>query len=284
MRKTHVMKNFIYLTIISFSILVSCKKDSVEPDPISPPVMPIPVDPLSVEKKNHAVVFYFGEDWCSSCGHNGMPTLNSLLSFEGQKLNGFQISWNSNNQTLNWPPGAGMSAMFNQGVFNNVNGIPAFAVNTTQQPLNSTMINQAIQKADSFNVQSVIAAMALTKSIENDTLTIETRVKFYENIPQGSNYSLALFVVEDSVIAGQSSYGGYVGNYVHRNLLRTVNGSDYSGTVLNNFNAIAKNETFENTFNFYIKPAWNPSHLKVIGVIWKRGTYPAIVINSKLIK
>lgn len=278
------MKKSYYLIIISFSILVSCKKDPNVPKLIPPPVITIPTDGLSVVKKNHAAIFYFGEDWCSSCGTYGVPTLDSLLKFEGQKLNGFQVSWNSNNVNLNWPWGDGMYHIFNYGVFNNANGIPAFAVNTIQQPLHTSVVaivNEAVQKAAAFNEQNVIAAIALKKSIEDDTLIIKSRVKFYKDIPQGTNYSLALFVVEDSVISYQSSFSGNSNN-VHRNLVRTVNGSDYSGTILNNLNAISKDQTFDNTYDLYINPTWNPSHLKVIGVLWKRGTNPAIVINSKL--
>ncbi len=280
------MKKSYYLIFISFSILVSCKKDPNEPKLIPPPVNTIPTDGLSVEKKNQAAVFYFGEDWCSSCGTYGGPTLDSILKFEGQKLNGFQVSWNSNNVNLNWPAGDGMYHVFNYGVFNNANGIPAFAVNTIQQPLHPNvvaMVNEAVQKAEAFNAQNVIAAIALKKSIEDDTLVIKSRVKFYENIPQGTNYSLALFIVEDSVIFYQSSFSGNTNN-VHRNLVRTVNGIDYSGTILNNLSAITKDQTFDYSYELYINPAWNPAHLKVIGVLWKRGTYPAIVINTILAK
>jgi len=270
------------LALACVSILFNaCKKDDTAPSPGGSTT-------LSVEKKNRAAVIYFGEDWCPPCGTYGGPTLDSCLKQEGTLLTGMKINTSSNNSSLNWSTGQGMWNVFNTGVFASANAIPSMAVNTTKQSVTTSVSSNysgAVNKATTFANGTVIAGIALRKSISGDSIAVDTKVKFFSDIAAGSDYRLAVYVVEDKLFTSQSTSSGTNSNYEYRNLVRTSNATVYYGTEINNGgDAIALDQEFSNTYKMYLKPAWNKNNLKVIGILWKMGGSPAQIVNSNVVK
>ena len=270
------------LALACVSILFNaCKKDDTAPASGGS-------TSLTVEKKNRAAVIYFGEDWCPPCGSYGGPTLDSCLKQEGTLLTGMKINTSSNNSSLNWSTGQGMWNVFNSGVFASANAIPSMAVNTTKQSVTTSVSSNysgAVAKATTFANGTVIAGIALRKSISGDSIAVDTKVKFFSDIAAGSDYRLAVYVVEDKLFTSQSTSSGTNANYEYRNLVRTCNASAYYGLEVNNGgDAIALDQEFSNTYKMYLKPAWNKNNLKVIGILWKMGGSPAQVVNSNVVK
>jgi hypothetical protein len=270
------------LALACVSILFNaCKKDDTAPSSGGSTT-------LSVEKKNRAAVIYFGEDWCPPCGTYGGPTLDSCLKQEGTLLTGMKINTSSNNSSLNWSTGQGMWNVFNTGVFASANAIPSMAVNTTKQSVTTSVSSNysgAVNKATTFANGTVIAGIALRKSISGDSIAVDTKVKFFSDIAAGSDYRLAVYVVEDKLFTSQSTSSGTNSNYEYRNLVRTSNATVYYGTEINNGgDAIALDQEFSNTYKMYLKPAWNKNNLKVIGILWKMGGSPAQIVNSNVVK
>jgi len=270
------------LALACVSILFNaCKKDDTAPSSGGSTT-------LSVEKKNRAAVIYFGEDWCPPCGTYGGPTLDSCLKQEGTLLTGMKINTSSNNSSLNWSTGQGMWNVFNTGVFASANAIPSMAVNTTKQSVTTSVSSNysgAVSKATTFANGTIIAGIALRKSISGDSIAVDTKVKFFSDIAAGSDYRLAVYVVEDKIITSQSTSSGTNANYEYRNLVRTCNASAYYGLEINNGgDAIALDQEFSNTYKMYLKPAWNKNNLKVIGILWKMGGSPAQIVNSNVVK
>jgi len=270
------------LALACVSILFNaCKKDDTAPSSSGSTT-------LSVEKKNRAAVIYFGEDWCPPCGTYGGPTLDSCLKQEGTLLTGMKINTSSNNSSLNWSTGQGMWNVFNTGVFASANAIPSMAVNTTKQSVTTSVSSNysgAVNKATTFANGTVIAGIALRKSISGDSIAVDTKVKFFSDIAAGSDYRLAVYVVEDKLFTSQSTSSGTNSNYEYRNLVRTSNATVYYGTEINNGgDAIALDQEFSNTYKMYLKPAWNKNNLKVIGILWKMGGSPAQIVNSNVVK
>ncbi|MFM7015133.1 MAG: Omp28-related outer membrane protein [Bacteroidota bacterium] len=268
------------LALACISILFNaCKKDDTTPAATGSTT-------LTVEKKNRAAIIYFGEDWCPPCGSYGGPTLDSCLKQEGSLLTGMKINTSSNNSSLNWATGNGMWTVFNSGVFASANAIPSMAVNTTKQSVTTSVSSNysgAVAKATTFANSTIIAGVALRKSISGDSISVDTKVKFYSDIVAGSDYRLAVYVVEDKIFTTQSTSAGSVSNYEYRNLVRTCNASAYSGVTINNGgDAITLDQEFSNTYKMYLKPTWNKSNLKVIGILWKMGGSPAQVVNSNV--
>ncbi|MFN5347715.1 MAG: Omp28-related outer membrane protein [Bacteroidota bacterium] len=270
------------LALACVSILFNaCKKDDTAPSSSGSTT-------LTVEKKNRAAVIYFGEDWCPPCGSYGGPTLDSCLKQEGTLFTGMKINTSSNNSSLNWSTGQGMWNVFNSGVFANANAIPSMAVNTTKQSVTTNVSSNysgAVSKATTFANGTVIAGIALRKSISGDSISVDTKVKFFSDIAAGSDYRLAVYVVEDKLFTSQSTSSGTNSNYEYRNLVRTCNASAYYGLEVNNGgDAIALDQEFSNTYKMYLKPAWNKNNLKVIGILWKMGGSPAQIVNSNVVK
>ena len=270
------------LALACVSILFNaCKKDDTAPSSGGSTT-------LSVEKKNRAAVIYFGEDWCPPCGTYGGPTLDSCLKQEGTLLTGMKINTSSNNSSLNWSTGQGMWNVFNTGVFASANAIPSMAVNTTKQSVTTSVSSNysgAVNKATTFANGTVIAGIALRKSISGDSIAVDTKVKFFSDIAAGSDYRLAVYVVEDKLFTSQSTSSGTNSNYEYRNLVRTSNATVYYGAEINNGgDAIALDQEFSNTYKMYLKPAWNKNNLKVIGILWKMGGSPAQIVNSNVVK
>jgi len=273
------MKKLVFALACVSILFNACKKDDTAPSSGGSTT-------LSVEKKNRAAVIYFGEDWCPPCGTYGGPTLDSCLKQEGTLLTGMKINTSSNNSSLNWSTGQGMWNVFNTGVFASANAIPSMAVNTTKQSVTTSVSSNysgAVNKATTFANGTVIAGIALRKSISGDSIAVDTKVKFFSDIAAGSDYRLAVYVVEDKLFTSQSTSSGTNSNYEYRNLVRTSNATVYYGTEINNGgDAIALDQEFSNTYKMYLKPAWNKNNLKVIGILWKMGGSPAQIVNSNV--
>jgi hypothetical protein len=272
------MKKLLTLALLVATTFLSCKKDDDEP------VAGSGSSSLTVEKKNKALVIYFGEDWCGPCGSAGGPSLDTALSQEGISLTGLKINSDSNNDTLNWQPGNQMFFDFSSTIFQS-NGIPAMAVNNTKQLVSSSLgsnYNSILAKANQFVADSVTAGIALNKVIIGDSIKINTKVKFFKAQNAGVQFKLAVYLVEDDVISSQ--IGSSNPNYEHRNQVRIANGSNsYLGVPLNNSDPISINQEFSNTFTLGLKPYWKRNKIKVIGVIWKSGSTPYKVVNSNVV-
>ena len=264
----------------------ACKKSN-SAEPAKTVVTPADTN-LYVEKLNRAAVVYFGEDWCPPCGTYGGPTLDSCLNKESTLLTGIKVNGSSNNTSLNCAIGSAMYGAFNTGVFGNAGTIPAMAINNAEQIIYtsvSTNYSQALTKATTFSTTSVVAAVALRKTVEGDTISVQTKLHFYNAIAAGSNYKLTVFVLEDNVIASQHTTTGIVNNYVYRNLVRTTNNnSSYLGLPINNSLAIVADQEFNNTYKIYLNPTWNKSNIKVEAILWKVGPTPATIVNSNVAK
>ncbi len=240
---------------------------------------------FTVEKKNRAAVIYFGEDWCPPCGSYGGPTLDSCLAQEGTLLTGIKLN-GSSAAALNCSIANSTYGAYNTGVFGGANTIPAMALNNQKISVSvsvSSNTASVIQKATTFSNDSVIAGVALKRAIVGDSISIDAKVKFFKGFVAGSDYTLGLYVVEDNIITSQSTSSGNDPNYEYRNLVRTNNASTYTGVSINAMAAITENQEFTTNTKIYLKPAWNKDNLKVVGIIWKKGTTPATVINSNVV-
>lgn len=274
------MKKILIISAIISIAFTSCKKDDDTTTSGGSTAS------FTVEKKNRAAVIYFGEDWCGPCGDYGGPTLDSCLLKESTLLTGMKFNGSSNTTSLNSSIANGAYSAFNTGVFAGASTIPAMAVNNQKVSITTGIsynASSAIQKATAFSNDSVIAGVAIKKAIEGDSIVIDSKVKFFKGIAAGSDYTLGLYVVEDNLLANQYTSSGYNASYLYRNLVRTCNGSTYTGVSINSSAAITENQEFTTTTKIYLKPAWNKSKLKVVGIIWKKGTTPATVINSNVV-
>ncbi|MBK9319103.1 MAG: Omp28-related outer membrane protein [Bacteroidetes bacterium] len=273
------MKKLLALAAIVTLTFIGCKKDSEEPAPSGGGGTS-----LTVEKKNRTLLVDFSEDWCPPCGSSGGPAFDSLLSYEKTLLTAIKVYGGSNNSDLDCAIGNSFFSIYNNTTYGG-NGIPKFIIANVHQPVYTTWastVNQSLTKANTFAADSVIAGVALNKAIVGDSIKINTKVQFFKEQLAGSDYRLALYVVESNVISSQSTNTGSVANYQHKNLVRICNSSSYGGVVINNSTAVSMDQVFENSFTLGLKPGWDKSKLKVVAAIWKFNSNPAKVINSNV--
>ncbi|MBL0096050.1 MAG: Omp28-related outer membrane protein [Bacteroidetes bacterium] len=240
---------------------------------------------LTVEKKNRPLLIDFSEDWCGPCGSNGGPAFDSLLSYEGSMLTAIKVYSGSNNAALNWSTGNGLWTIYNNATYGG-NGIPKFIIGNKYQGVGSvnSTVSSSLTKANTFIADSIVAGIALNKSIEGDSMKVNTKIQFFKSQLANTDIRVALYVVEELVIANQLVGSTNVATYEHRNIVRTSNSSTYSGLQINSTAAIAVDQVFDNSFSMYLKPGWDKSKLKVVAVIWKMNSNPAVVLNSNVAK
>ena len=239
-----------------------------------------------IEQTNRAAYIHFTEDWCGPCGKYGGPTFDSCVKvLEGGSITCMKVYESSNNNALNNPTATLMENANNY----NITSIPTMYVNANTSGVYSnisTNFNWVKSKAASFASQPVVAGLHVTKSIEGENLIATANIKFYKAAAAGKDYRLSFYVLEDNVIAKQVVSGvPDVLNYVHRNIWRASNGTDYKGEKINNSASVSAEQRFDMSATIALKPAWNKNNIKLMAVIWEVPTSgKPTLINSNLAK
>jgi len=267
-------KSISLLAIAAVLVISSCSKD----DDNNSGTDTTGKGTQSIEKRNRALFMDFTATWCGPCGQYGGPNFDAAISTanEDTLLTAMKVYSPSSEPGMGHPFYSSLTSALN------VNGIPAFFVNTTSA---STSTSNVVTKAVAFqnDTSKIIAGIAVSKTITGDSMKVSTKTQFFKSQNTGIDYKMAIYIVEDNVIETQLVGSTDNLNYVHRNVLRASNASTYSGLSINSATAIAVDQVFEKTYSIYLNPAWNKANLKVIAVLWKGGTSPTVV-NSRMVK
>lgn len=243
--------------------------------------------PLVVKQENKAFMVDFSETWCPPCGSYGGPSFDKVVDqLEGSTLSCMKVYGSSTPSTLNSKYSASMATDYG------VKGVPTFFVNKDELNKGGGVyssvdanVNWVTSKAGVFSGSAVNAGVALDKTISGSTMTVRTKCKFFTDFPAGTDYRLAVYVVEDNIVAEQKTQTGSVTNYIHRNLLRAGNTASYKGEAINSKGAIALNQEFDKDFQISLDPSWNTANLKVIAVIYDATAAGLpVVVNSNMVK
>jgi hypothetical protein len=109
--------------------------------------------------------------------------------------------------------------------------------------------------------------IAVNATYDSTTRTIIADVNAKYLTAQDTTNKLSVWILEDSIIAAQSSMTGTIKDYVHNNVLRHSFNSTW-GDALNGATAAAT--TIEKAYTFALPATsdWKPQHLKVIAFIY----------------
>ncbi|MEX1192944.1 MAG: Omp28-related outer membrane protein, partial [Brumimicrobium sp.] len=121
-----------------------------------------------------------------------------------------------------------------------------------------------INAVDSTRAQSPIVNSGFTQSISGNTLTVDTKVKYFQNT--SGEYYLGVYLTEDNVEANQN---GITGTATHKRIMRASIHPNIEGTLISN-GSVSAGAEFSDSHTFTIDQSWNPDYLKVFTVIWKK--------------
>lgn len=116
------------------------------------------------------------------------------------------------------------------------------------------------------SAQNVTAVGLSTTMLPNDSVVINTRVKFLSATSQ--IYTVVVFILEDSAM-GLTNNGQAMGMQPHRYMLRYAGYDNVLGYAFNSGNPITKGQEFFSTFSKKIPTAWNKKHLSYLAITYR---------------
>nr|MBK9650694.1 Omp28-related outer membrane protein [Bacteroidota bacterium] len=259
-------KSIIFVLLVSF--IFSCKKKDDDTTTTTGGGGGTPAG-ITLVKKNKALFIDFSETWCPPCGSYGGPSFDQALVTLDTLVSCMKVY------------GSSTPASFNSSVSNAmagdyaVSGVPTFFVNGVEE-----FTGGGVQSSISANVnwvksrgtveynKPVIAAVGLSRTITDTNVVVKTKVQFYTAQAAGKKYQLAVYLLEDKLIANQSTTTGPNATYEHRNLLRASATASYKGDPLNNSVAIVADQLYEKTYTITKPAAWVKGNIRVLAVIY----------------
>lgn len=210
-----------------------------------------------VPQEQKVVITKIGATWCPNCGTQAWDNFTALTDDYANKAVILSIHPSTSSQ-LHAPESIDFSKNLPSAF-----GQPLFYVSRTKYRTGEILANAATAINEAENASPVVNA-GVTATIKNNTLEVQTKVKFFK---EGSgDYYLSLLVVEDGVIEYQSQRGNDAN---HKKLLRSsLTGGTFGQPIFNG--AIDANTEFTFTDSKAIDGNWNTENLEVTAIIWKK--------------
>ena len=198
--------------------------------------------------------------WCPNCGTWGWDLFEGLVEDNRSKA-----------IVLAAHPSGGLVSQAGSSFNSNFNAIgqPKFYLNNEdQRPSRNSVAAKRTEIGgliDDMSSQSPVANVGFIAKIADGKITVRTKTKFFE-ASQGEYY-LSLYILEDDVVASQSSRGS---NAVHKEILRTSFDTEAFGQRLTTMSDISADMEFINMHEIDVNLAWNTANLTLAGMIWKK--------------
>lgn len=142
-------------------------------------------------------------------------------------------------------------------------GQPLFYVNRSKYTTNNILQNAATAVNEATSA-SPMANTGMVATIKDNTLTVDAKVKFFQE--GDGEYYLSLLVIEDGVIEEQANRGD---NAVHKRVLRTsLMGGAFGQAIANG--VIATDTEFNFSDSKTLEANWNTENLEVAAIIWQK--------------
>jgi hypothetical protein len=256
MKKITILMSAVMIAAFLFT---GCKKKEEEPKGNGPVV---DAGPSQIQ---NAVVIYFGGTWCPPCGSTGRPAKDAVKSQVGDRatLISCQVSSQSAQDPMNNAASNALAGTFG------VSSVPSLYVGGANEVIAkvASMQTNAVPTANTMKDKTAIAASDATFSLSGNSLTINTRTKFFAD--QSEEYYLAAYVLESGLNHAQVSDAGANKN-IHDNVLRANAASAATGDLISGNNK--KDEVKTKSFTVTLNDAWKKENIQVALVLWRKNT------------
>ncbi|MEO1513372.1 MAG: Omp28-related outer membrane protein [Bacteroidota bacterium] len=209
--------------------------------------------------------------WCSFCGTWGWSLFDDML--EDSEGDALLIAAHHSGDLQNATSTEFVNNLKNQG------GQPRFFLNRDDigaNNSNSASKRQQVKDAVSSSKNTTpIANSVLNNSLSGNELTISARAKFFQEAT--GDFYLSILVIEDDVVANQSSRGVVP----HHKILRGAAQSGTFGKQLTN-GTVAVNTEFTESFTVSLDDNWNKEKLEIAAVIWRKDGNTFEFVNAFL--
>ncbi len=239
----------ILLLSIILIFAVSCKKETVEPEPEVPALQP--------KQEQWGLAINYTAKWCAPCGSWGAPLIHSLAGM-GKVV-----------AVTNHASGDPMynSTLYSQMTADRITdgGIPAFWVGDNKYGSSSSATPAMTQLLAST---PVVAGIDMKTKRTNADISIESKVEFFQ--AGTGDYYLSFWMLE-SGIDGSASAGSYAQNgtsdpnYKHDFVIRKAEGNVYGEKILTD---PPKGKTYDKNFTMTVGTEWT-KEVYIVAVLWK---------------
>ena len=108
--------------------------------------------------------------------------------------------------------------------------------------------------------------LSLTANMSTDsTIAVSVEGSFVENYEADGAVNLITMILEDSIVAPQTTPTGVNGNYVHNHVLRAVLGPEWGSQVASE--APTRGTTFSTSLSGTVDKAWRTNKLSVVAAV-----------------
>lgn len=204
--------------------------------------------------------------WCTPCGTWGWELFEEVWDEVAQESVILEMHNSSSS-------GLYSSAAYDfYGLHEQRSSTPVFYVNTLNEVeyasgggiYTGATKDNIINAVNATTAQSPVVNSGFNQTISGNTLTVDTKVKFFENT--SGEYYLGVYVTEDNVQAGQS---GISGTATHKRIMRASVHPNIEGTLVSS-GTVSAGDEFTDTHTFTLNSSWNADYIKVFTVIWKK--------------
>lgn len=272
----HLFKSSLAILIGLSLTVVSCKKDETSSENNNNNNGG--GNTLTIPQEQKSTVIYFGGTWCPPCGAYGKPAKEQIKAQVPTKANIMSCQVGSDPMT-----NADANAM--NGIFK-PSGVPAMYIGAAEEPFvamiggSTSTGTTAIGHVNTQAAKTAKVNAVLTVSDAGDGLvTVKANGKFFSD--GTDEYVIGGYLLEDKLEHAQASDASIEKN-IHYNVLRAKFGDNILGKSF--ATAPKKDQTFEETLNFFIQPTFKKENCSVLVVIWKRSGTSVTVSNSMSVK
>lgn len=218
-----------------------------------------------VEEKQTPLVVKKTATWCNPCGTWGWDLFNEI--WDEVLSDAVILEMHDSGSSGLYSP----DALSFYGLHESRSSTPVFYTNTINETAYSgggiypsITKDNIIAAVDSTNAQAPIVNSGFTQSISGNTLTVDTKVKYFQNTD--GDYYLGVYLTEDNVEANQS---GITGTATHKRIMRASIHPNIEGTLISTGPVTAGTE-FSDSHTFTLDQNWNSDFVKVFTVIWEK--------------